>query len=99
MQVSEKTDDRPLVREDVQPGERSHEVRDEERSDDEEEEQVPPRTCPEGDPVHQRIRQNQTGDRRDTRVHERPYELLVVVADPVREVGELPRESEVRKEP
>ena len=40
--VAEDADDRALVGEDVQPGERPDEVRDEERRDDEEQEEVPP---------------------------------------------------------
>ena len=97
--VAEEADDRPLVGEDVQPRERPHEVGDEERRDDHEQEQVAPGPRPERDPVHERIRENEARDRRDPRVDERADELLVVVADPVREVRELPGELEVREEP
>ena len=34
VEVAQQADDRSLVRQDVQPGERAHEVRDEERRDD-----------------------------------------------------------------
>ena len=96
---AEDADDRPLVGQDVQPRERPHEIRDEERRNDEQQEEVAPRACPERDPVDERIREDETRDRRDACVHERAHELLVVVADPVREVRELPRELEVREEP
>ena len=97
--VAEHADDRPLVGEDVEPGERPHEVGDEERRDDDEQEQVPPRPGPERDPVGERVREHEARDGRDARVHERADQLLVVVPDPVREVRELPRELEVGEEP
>ncbi len=74
-------DDRALVGEDVEPGERPDEVRDEEGRDDEEQEEVPPRPGPERDPVDERIREQQARDGRDPGVQERAHELLVVVAD------------------
>ena len=46
VEVAQEADDRPLVGEDVEPRERPHEVRDEERRDDEEQEEVPPRPGP-----------------------------------------------------
>ena len=97
--VSEEADDRPLVGEDVQPGERPHEVGDEERRDDEEQEEVPPRPGAERDPVDERVGEERArATRRDPGVEERADELLVVVRDRVREVRELPGELEVRVE-
>ena len=99
MDVAQDADDRPLVGEDVEPGEGPHEVGDEERRDDEEKEQVPPGPGPERDPVDKRVREHQAGDGRDTRVHERADQLRVVVRKRRREVRELPGEVEVREEP
>src|SRR6185503_13169422 len=74
VQVSEEPDNRPLVGQDVQPGERPHEIRDEERGDDEEEKEIAPRPSPERDPVDERIREQEARDSRDPRIDERPYE-------------------------
>ena len=74
--VSQEADDRAFVGEDVQPRERPDEVRDEERRDDEEQEEVPPRPGAERDPVHERVREEEAGNRRDARVEERADELL-----------------------
>src|SRR5918996_1455378 len=88
-----------FVGEDVQPGERANEVRDEERRDDEEQEEVPPLAGAERDPVDERVRQEERRGRRETRVQERAPELRPVVRERLREVGELPGELEGRIDP
>ena len=102
--VAQDPDDRPLVGKDVEPRERPHEIGDEERRDDDEQEEVPPRPGAEGDPVDERVREDEACDRRDPRVDERANELLSIPAVGVRaqcvhEIRELPAEMEVRKDP
>ena len=95
VEITQEPDHRALVGEDVQPGERANEVRDEERGDDAEEEEVPPRPGPEGDPVDERVREQERSRGRDTGIEERTEELLTVFGERVGEVRELPREFEV----
>ena len=79
-------DDESVVREDVLPGQRPDQVRDEERGDDEEQEQVLPAPAAERDPVGQRVRDEEREDRGDPRVLERADELLLVGAEGLRVV-------------
>ncbi len=66
----QEADDRALVGEDVQPGERANEVRDEERGDDGEQEEVSPAARPERDPVRERVGEQEAHEGRDPRVEE-----------------------------
>src|SRR5262249_7517982 len=81
------------------PRERADEVRDEERSDDQEQEEVAPPPGSERDPVDERVRDQQRRDGRDARVDERAEQLLVVIAHRLGEVRELPGELEAGERP
>ena len=58
-------DDDAVVGEDRLPGERPDQVRDEERRDDEEQQEVLPAAAAEGDPVRERVADQEREHRRD----------------------------------
>ena len=92
MQVLQRVDDEAVVGEDRLPGEGPDQVRDEEGRDEEEQEQVLPAAAAEGDPVCDRVADDERECRRDACVLERPDELRAVVPDRVPVVPPRPGE-------
>src|SRR5207248_1941345 len=83
VQVAQRSDDEAVVGEDRLPRERADQVRDEEGRDDQQEEKVLPPAAAEGDPVGDRIADQERDRRREPGVLERAEELRLVVANRV----------------
>jgi hypothetical protein len=98
VQVAQRLHDETLVGQDVLPGQRADQIRDEERRDDRQQQQVLPASAAECDPVRQRVADHEREHGRDPGVDERADQVLVVGLDRVPVVRELPRELEAEVE-